>query len=65
MSMVRFACLCDKCGKRSREYTPWSTCRECFDDVCPACEVHGENTEDEANRTLCQVCMWGPVGGRP
>ena len=54
MSIVRFAMLCDKCGKRSEEYTPWATCRECGMDFCPNCST--ENTEDESNRCICNEC---------
>jgi hypothetical protein len=56
MSMVRFATLCDKCGKRSEEYTAWPTCKDCGDDVCTECDIDSERTEDERNATLCPDC---------
>jgi NMD protein affecting ribosome stability and mRNA decay len=56
MSIVRFAMLCDKCGRRSEEYGGWSSCRNCGEDVCPDCDVVAERTEDEANKTLCRDC---------
>ncbi len=62
MSMVRFAQLCDKCGKRSPEYTPWAHCRECGADVCPDCS--NENSEDETNKAICHECKaWIDGGG--
>jgi hypothetical protein len=58
MTMVRFATTCDHCGKRSEEYTAWPSCRDCLTDTCAECDVPSERTEDEYNRTQCQVC-WG------
>ena len=55
--MVRFATLCDKCKRRSEEYTSWPTCAECLDDVCDQCDVPSERTEDERGETLCQGCL--------
>ena len=54
MSMVRFAMLCDKCGSRSDEYTGWPHCRECGEDVCPACSTNP--SEDERNLATCNEC---------
>lgn len=56
MSMVRFAMLCDKCGKRSDEYSVWDTCFECMEDVCDDCLVPGSRTEDERGECLCKRC---------
>jgi hypothetical protein len=56
MSMVRFAMLCDRCGARSEEYTPWTTCKDCTEDICPNCDVESHRTDDEANKTLCRNC---------
>lgn len=56
MSLVPFAMLCDKCGSRSKEYTPWPCCKDCRDDVCPKCDVPSERSEDEASKTLCRAC---------
>jgi hypothetical protein len=57
MSVVRFAMLCDKCGRRSEEYGCHATCRECGLDICEACDVKAERTEDERNMTLCRDCQ--------
>lgn len=55
MSMVRFATLCDKCGKRSEEYSAWPSCRECLEHVCPNCSVNA--SEDEAHEADCLECV--------
>lgn len=53
MSMVRFAQLCDQCGKRSPEYSAWAHCRECSDDACrTCCPVF----DDETRQGLCTRC---------
>lgn len=57
MSTVRFATLCDKCGRRSEEYSSWPGCSECLADVCSDCDIPGERTEDERNQTLCKLCL--------
>ena len=56
MSIVRFAMLCDKCGRRSDEYSSHATCKDCDLDICGMCDEEDERTEDEANRTLCHDC---------
>jgi NMD protein affecting ribosome stability and mRNA decay len=56
MSTVRFAMLCDKCGRRSEEYGSWPSCADCGEDVCTDCDVPAARTEDEANRTICREC---------
>lgn len=53
---VKFAALCDKCERRSEEYSTWPTCRECGEHVCPQCDVDNERTEDERDETLCLEC---------
>ena len=53
MSMVRFAMLCDQCGKRSREYGRWPECRDCSDDVCPDC-CH--SSDEETSKGICKKC---------
>jgi hypothetical protein len=55
MSIVRFAMICDHCGTRSPEYTPWLTCRECGDEVCNACIVPG-SADDESGKATCLRC---------
>jgi hypothetical protein len=55
MSMVRFATICDQCGKRSEEYAGWGDCRECGDDVCPADILPGTFNE-ETGKCLCRRC---------
>lgn len=54
--LVRFATLCDHCGKRSAEYAHFAVCRECLEDICPDCDVPSERSEDETNKTLCRKC---------
>lgn len=58
MSVVRFAQICDKCGARSVEYGGWFTCRECMEDVCPACAAPGTLRNDEGiAECICQGCQ--------
>lgn len=54
MSIVRFAMICDRCGERSAEYTPWSTCRDCGQDFCGQCSV--DPSGDERNLVTCLKC---------
>lgn len=56
MSMVRFATLCDKCGRRSEEYSAWPSCKDCMEDACPDCDIESERSGDERNHTLCHDC---------
>lgn len=56
MSTVRFAEICDKCGKRSEEYSRWNVCRECGDDVCHDCDLESKRDAETA-RTLCRDCF--------
>ena len=51
--IVRFAEICDHCGKRSEEYSRWFTCRECGDDVCADCS---RDTDEESGRATCNKC---------
>lgn len=55
MSIVRFATLCDHCGRRSEEYSSWPSCRECLEDVCPSCSTNP--SEDENNWASCFRCI--------
>jgi hypothetical protein len=55
MSLVRFACLCDQCGKRSSEYSSWLSCRDCGEDVCDDCDL-SDRRDPEFGRTLCKRC---------
>ncbi len=54
--LIRFATLCDKCDKRSEEYTAFPTCEHCMDDVCPDCYVPNSFTNDERNQAVCNDC---------
>ena len=55
MTTVRFATVCDKCGKRSTEYEAWASCDGCQDDVCPECSA--EYREDEGRKyATCHNC---------
>lgn len=55
MSLVRFATICDKCGKRSPEFEFWYTCTDCRDDVCNGCTTTAK--EDEGQRScVCFDC---------
>lgn len=59
MTLVRFACICDRCKKRSEEYTAWPSCRECLDDICEDCLVTGTKTDadvDQPETCLCADC---------
>ncbi|MGH9970623.1 MAG: hypothetical protein ACREBG_22930 [Pyrinomonadaceae bacterium] len=62
--MVRFATLCDSCGKRSCEYEAWPSCLECDKDTCSSCDVPAHRTDADLNkpeRTLCQACVNEPL----
>lgn len=57
MSTVRFATLCDVCGKRSEEYARFPRCIDCGDDICPNCTVSvafGGDPDKEA--AVCPAC---------
>ncbi len=58
MATVRFAHICDRCGKRGEEYTAMATCSECLKDTCSDCDVPAHRTEDERNKTVCKACAW-------
>jgi hypothetical protein len=54
MGIVRFASICDQCGKRGQEYQVFLHCRECGRDLCP--EHKDADYDDEENcLTLCAV----------
>ena len=57
MSVVRFACICDHCGKRSEEYSGWFSCTECLEDVCDTCIVP-RSGDPETGRAICQRCAF-------
>lgn len=52
MSVVRFAHVCDHCGKRGPEYEAFLHCRNCGRDLCPD---HRNHDFDDGERclTLC------------
>jgi hypothetical protein len=54
--MVRFAHLCDGCGERSPEYTPWLMCTECGNDVCPDCASHVREPDGDRGTGVCPAC---------
>lgn len=54
MSLVKFATLCDSCGKRSGEYQRFAVCEGCLLDVCPEC-TH-VIISDESMRITCKAC---------
>lgn len=56
MSMVKFCTLCDKCEKRSIEYTSWPSCRMCMDHICLNCASPGTASEDEEHAVTCKDC---------
>lgn len=60
MSTVRFATTCDRCHKRSEEYTAWPICRECNGDVCYNCVAPNTLTEvdlDNPETAVCKECL--------
>jgi len=54
MGIVKFASVCDECGKRGPEYEAFRFCRECGRDLCPEHSNHDWD-EDEKNSTLCRI----------
>jgi len=54
--IVRFAELCDKCGKPSPEYSTWAYCLE---SICDACRVPNTTIDadlDSPESCLCWEC---------
>jgi hypothetical protein len=47
MATVRYATLCEMCGRRSDEYTEWPECRDCSMHLCPTCAVPGSSQEED------------------
>ena len=57
MSIVRFAMVCDHCGKRSPEYSGWPTCASCGSDICLTCAVPDSVDADyDHYDALCLKC---------
>jgi hypothetical protein len=66
MSLVKFATLCDKCEKRSPEYSAWPSCRMCMDHICTSCASPGTASEDEEHAVTCKDCeieYWRNIAG--
>jgi hypothetical protein len=58
MSTVRFATICDHCGKRSPEYDRYDTCADCGDDVCPSCSVSvSYQNNPDSDVVVCPTCQ--------
>ena len=55
MSFVKFATICDGCGKRSAEYQAFPHCRECGEDFCHDCRFPGSERREE-NTVICNDC---------
>jgi len=53
--------ICDRCGTRSPEYTPWWSCVECMEDVCDECVLPGSG-DDETGRAVCRRCAAAEIG---
>ena len=53
MSLVKFAVVCDVCGKRGEEYGGVLTCTGCGRDVNDCCAV---STDEEKREALCKDC---------
>jgi len=56
MSRVRFAEICDDCGRRSAEYSRWNVCKFCGGDICPDCDVESQRDSEHVT-TLCRKCF--------
>jgi len=52
MGIVRFASICDHCGKRGEEYSAYLHCRNCGLDLCPDHRNH-DFDDGENGLTLC------------
>ena len=59
MSLTRFAGICDRCGKRSEEYSRWPECRSCELDICSDCQA--PDSEDMDYRSYTALCAAGCV----
>lgn len=53
--IVRFAIVCDLCGKRGREYMGGLACCVCGRDVCKECAALYD--PDPPGRALCRECV--------
>lgn len=56
--IVKFSTICDKCRKRSEEYTSYPHCRECGEDVCVECRSTDWD-DPEKNTGICKECAIG------
>jgi hypothetical protein len=54
--IVKFAELCDTCGRRSEEYTTWLTCRDCGEDVCYMCGHDIIAPDMDKGSAVCPDC---------
>ena len=54
MSTVRFAHVCDSCGKRSAEYGIFLRCFYCGDHTCRVCAK--EYDPDPPGYAVCKPC---------
>lgn len=58
--LVRFAALCDQCGRRSAEWAQWPSCHDCLLDICPDCAAPGEAGYEDEGRWVgarCRQCV--------
>lgn len=60
--IVKFANLCDRCGKRSSEYQLWPSCRHCGLDICDECLNKDTLEADEFDfHCTCKECEKNPL----
>jgi hypothetical protein len=53
--IVRFAVVCDQCGKKGPEYQGGINCSECGDDICESCAERFDY--DPPTRGVCKRCQ--------
>ena len=46
---------CDRCGKQIT-IDEFSNCNECEDDLCPSCNPHWFELDDEIGHSVCERC---------
>ena len=58
----RFCTTCDKCGKRSEEYSGWPACKSCLQSFCPECRNLALDDESEGACVCCDCYRDGSYG---
>jgi hypothetical protein len=52
--LVKFASVCDRCGRRGAEYSNLPLCYDCFEHVCAECDPEFESDLGPIYCSRCQ-----------